>query len=108
MATTERTNSGKSASGRELVLTRKSGRCHMPHTSPTMREAESALRVSCRCGTANPRHPSSSPRALPGKIEKRNMITTARMDVSTVGTLPPSNTLIPKRERDQERNEQYH
>src|SRR5688572_26677966 len=43
-----------------------------PQTEPTMRLAARALRRPWSRGRAKPRHPSSSPTALPGKIENRS------------------------------------
>jgi len=49
------------------------------------RLARSALWSLCRYVRANPRHPSSSPSALPGKIEKTNRERALKMVASTSG-----------------------
>src|SRR5215210_8381497 len=55
---------------------KKSGRCHKAQIGARMRLALRALLRVCRRGRAYPRHPISSPSALPGKMEKPSVITT--------------------------------
>src|SRR6266540_6214019 len=94
-ATAATTHGAKRLSGRKSAPVRYSGRCHTPHARPRTTLAPSALRPRCRCGSANPRHPSSSPPALPGKIENRNRKMAPGIVPVTSGASPPSSMLTP-------------
>ena len=91
----ESTKAGNMISGCDSLPVSQSGKCHDPQSGPRMTAAVRALRLSCRCGRANPRQPSSSPTALPGKIEKTKPMSTAMTEVSTAGVGPPSRMLRP-------------
>src|SRR5829696_1597430 len=54
-----------------------------------MRLALRALLLVCSRGRAYPRHPISSPSALPGKIIKASRITAVISDISTLMAGPP-------------------
>ena len=108
MAMAESTKTGKRMSGCDSLPVSQSGRCHDPQSGPRMSAAVSALRLSCRCGRANPRQPSSSPSALPGKIEKMNMTRMPIREESTGRGTAAEQDAHAERKGNQQRQDQYH
>ena len=64
-----------------------------PQTEPTIRLAAKALRRPWSRGRAKPRHPSSSPTALPGKIENRSIDSVPATVATTTGAGTPNGVL---------------
>src|SRR5215208_1986538 len=72
-----------------------SGRCHKAQITPRMRLALRALLPACRQGRAYPRHPISSPSALPGKIIKASRITAVSRGIPKLRAGPPRKVFKP-------------